>query len=169
MGASSYHPRMYLKVLIYGCLENCYSSRKLEKAIQENIGFMGLSDMQRPDHNTVNRFRGKKICEVIRKVFSQVELMLYDEGLLDIKDVYTAGSKIMTNANRCIFFWGKAVKKSRERIESSLRSSGIAPQKWQRKNSSLQPFVVNYTLHQKPNGTTALIPHMNAYRQMYAV
>ncbi|WP_235010139.1 transposase, partial [Algoriphagus boritolerans] len=26
-GASSYHPRMLLKILIYGYLENCYSSR----------------------------------------------------------------------------------------------------------------------------------------------
>jgi len=121
MGASSYHPRMLLKVLIYGYLENCYSSRKLEKAVRENIGFMWLSGMQRPDHNTINRFRGEKLREVIREVFSQVVLMLYDEGLLDIKDVYTDGTKIEANANRYTFVWGKAVKKSRERIAKQLQ------------------------------------------------
>jgi len=42
-GSSSYHPRMLLKVLIYGYLCNIYSSRKLESAIRENIYFMWLS------------------------------------------------------------------------------------------------------------------------------
>lgn len=31
-GSSSYHPRMLLKVLVYGYLSNIYSSRKLEAA-----------------------------------------------------------------------------------------------------------------------------------------
>ena len=47
-GASSYHPRMLLKILVYGYLENCFSSRKLEKATRENIVYMWLSGMQRP-------------------------------------------------------------------------------------------------------------------------
>ena len=32
-GASSYHPRLMLKVLIYGYLTNTYSSRKIEEAL----------------------------------------------------------------------------------------------------------------------------------------
>ena len=39
-GTSSYHPRMLLKVLVYAYLNNIYSSRKIEAAIQENIHFM---------------------------------------------------------------------------------------------------------------------------------
>jgi transposase len=33
-GTSSYHPRMLLKVLVYGYLCNIYSSRKLEEAVR---------------------------------------------------------------------------------------------------------------------------------------
>ncbi|MFC0657538.1 hypothetical protein ACFFF3_16115 [Mongoliitalea lutea] len=58
---------------------------------------------------------------MIREIFSQVVLMLYDVGLLDIKDVYTDGTKIEANANRYTFVWGKAVKKSRERIAKQLQ------------------------------------------------
>ena len=36
-GASSYHPLMLLKVLIYGYVSNTYSSRKLSVACKEHI------------------------------------------------------------------------------------------------------------------------------------
>src|SRR3982750_1703346 len=42
-GTSSYHPRMLLKVLVYGYISNIYSSRKIEAAIAENIHFMWLA------------------------------------------------------------------------------------------------------------------------------
>jgi transposase len=66
-GCSSYHPRMLLKVLIYGYLVNIFSSRKLEAAIQENIYLMWLSGMEKPDHNTINRFRSERLRGVIRR------------------------------------------------------------------------------------------------------
>ena len=120
-GSSSYHPKMLLKILVYGYLENCYSSRKLEKNIRENIVFMWLAGMQRPDHHTINRFRSERLRDVIGDIFAQVVLLLHEEGLLDIKDVYTDGTKIEANANRYTFVWGKAVKKSKERISAQLK------------------------------------------------
>jgi transposase len=65
-GAPSYHPRMMLKVLIYGYLSNIYSSRKLEAALKENIHFMWLSGMARPDHNSINRFRSKRLAAPLK-------------------------------------------------------------------------------------------------------
>src|SRR5882757_5365984 len=50
-GTSSYHPKMLLKILVYGYLLNIYSSRKLEAATQESIYLMWLSGMSRPDHH----------------------------------------------------------------------------------------------------------------------
>lgn len=120
-GSSSYHPKLLLKILVYGYLENCYSSRKLEKAIRENIVYMWLAGMQRPDHHTINRFRSERLRGVIGDIFAQVVLLLHEEGLLDIKEVYTDGTKIEANANRYTFVWGKAVTKSKERISAQLK------------------------------------------------
>ncbi len=39
-GTTSYNPRMLLKVLVYGYLNNIYSSRKLEAVLKENIHFI---------------------------------------------------------------------------------------------------------------------------------
>ena len=48
-GASSYHPRMLLKVLVYAYLRNVYSSRKIEQALYENVHFMWLAGGAKPD------------------------------------------------------------------------------------------------------------------------
>jgi len=78
-GCSSYHPRLLLKVLVYGYLTNQYSSRKIEQALSQNIHFMWLSGMSYPDHNTINRFRNDKLKGVLREVFSQVNRLYQAE------------------------------------------------------------------------------------------
>src|SRR5690625_6221919 len=54
-GRPSYHPKMMLKVMVYAYMDNIYSSRKIEKALLENINFMWLSGRQTVDHNTIDR------------------------------------------------------------------------------------------------------------------
>ena len=120
-GTSSYHPRMLLKVIIYAYLRNLYSSRKIEQALYENIHFMWLSGQSKPDHNTINDFRGKRLKGELKKIFNQVVLLLAGEGILNIKDLYVDGTKIEANANRYTFVWGKSVKTSRERIKKQLK------------------------------------------------
>lgn len=119
-GTSSYHPRMLLKVLVYAYINNVYSSRKIEEAVCQNINYMWLSGMSKPDHNTINRFRGQRLQQTLKPIFTQVVLLLSDEGLINIKELYTDGTKIEANANRYTFVWGKAIKTSRERITHQL-------------------------------------------------
>lgn len=119
-GASSYHPRMLLKALVYAYINNIYSSRKIEQALQESIYFMWLTGMSKPDHNTINRFRGQRLQKTLQPIFTQVVLLLCGEGLLSLKELYTDGTKIEANANRYTFVWGKAIKTSKERIKQQL-------------------------------------------------
>jgi len=53
-------------------------------------------------------------------VFTQVVLLLAEEGLLNNKEIYTDGTKIEAAANRYTFVWGKAIKTSKERIKKQL-------------------------------------------------
>lgn len=119
-GTSSYHPRMLLKVLVYGYINNIYSARKIEEALSQNICYMWLSGMQKPDHNTINRFRSQRLQKSLRPIFTQVVLLLCEEGLLSIKDLYTDGTKIEANANRYTFVWGNAIKTNKEKIKRQL-------------------------------------------------
>src|SRR5512133_3514961 len=68
-GTSSYHPKMLLKVLIYAYSQQIYSSRKIAKALRENIHFMWLSGRQQPDFRTLNDFRSRIMKPVIEQVF----------------------------------------------------------------------------------------------------
>lgn len=120
-GASSYHPRMLLKVLVFGYLNNTYSSRKLEACCCENIYFMWLSGMQRPDHHTINRFRSEKLKGIIKQIFSQVVEMLVESGHVSLRRVFTDGTKIEANANRYTFVWGKSLKTNRAKMGKQLQ------------------------------------------------
>ena len=117
---SSYHPRMLLKVLVYAYINNVYSSPKIEEAVSQNICYMWLSGMSKPDHNTIYRFRGQRLQHSLQPIFTQVVLQLAEAGLLRIKDLYTDGTKIEANANRYTFVWGKAMKTSKERMKEQL-------------------------------------------------
>jgi transposase len=119
-GCSSYHPRLLLKALVYGYLTNNYSSRKIEQALKVNIHFMWLSGMSYPDHNTINRFRCDRLNGVLKKVFSQVVLLLVEKGVITLKEAYLDGTKIEANANRYTFVWGRSITKSKERIKKQL-------------------------------------------------
>lgn len=120
-GTSSYHPRLLLKVVVYAYLRNIYSTQKMEQALNENLHFMWLAGGAKPDHNTINDFRGKRLKGQLKEIFNQVVVLLSEAGAVTLKEVVLDGTKIEANANRYTFVWGKAIKVSRERIERQLR------------------------------------------------
>jgi transposase len=119
-GTSSFHPRMLLKVLIYGYLSNIYSSRQLEASTKESIHMMWLAGMSRPDHNTINRFRGQRLKDQLKEIFRQVVLLLVESGHVSLKEIYTDGTKLESVANRYTFVWGRAIETNKKKMYSQL-------------------------------------------------
>ena len=56
-GATSYHPKMMLKVILYAYTQSVFSGRKIEKMLNDSIRMMWLSQNQKPSYKTINRFR----------------------------------------------------------------------------------------------------------------
>ena len=119
-GASSYHPKMMLKIIIYAYLNNIYSSREIERQVKENIMFMWLAAYNTPDHNTINSFRSKKLKGTLKTIFKEIVLFLNEQGVLDIECVYVDGTKIEANANKYSFVWKKNVQRNKRRIQERL-------------------------------------------------
>lgn len=119
-GTPGYHPKMLLKVMLYAYMTNVYSSRKIELALRENINFMWLTSMTVVDHNTINRFRSDKLKDSFKEIFKQVVLMLTSEGLVNLKQIYTDGTKIEAQAGRYTFVWGNSIKTNKAKMLTQL-------------------------------------------------
>lgn len=119
-GTTSHNPKMLLKAIIYAYIRNIYSSRKIEDAIKSDINFIWLCGNCEPDHNTINRFRTQKAAPVLKDIFKQIVLLLAQEGLVSLKEIYVDGTKIEANANRYTFVWGNAIKTNKEKMVSQL-------------------------------------------------
>lgn len=120
-GTSSYHPLMLLKVLIYAYTQRIYSSRRIAKAIRENIHFMWLAGGNRPDFRTINRFRSSHLKGTIEEVFTAVVALLMGEGLIDLKDYFLDGTKIESKASRYSFVWGKSTCAFKARLQGQVK------------------------------------------------
>lgn len=120
-GTSAYHPRMMLKVVLFSYLNNMYSCRKIEQALQDRVSFMWLSGNQTPDHNTINRFRSSHLKDTIHEIFTQVVVMLVDMGYLSLEVIYVDGTKLESRANRYTFVWRKTVEKNKAKLEAKIR------------------------------------------------
>lgn len=121
-GTSSYHPRMMLKILFYAYLCNIYSCRKIAQALQENIYFMWLSGNNMPDFRTINHFRGKRLKEDIKDLFTQIVLLLQEAGYVSLDVQYIDGTKIESASNRYTFVWRGSVEKHKSKLEDKIRS-----------------------------------------------
>lgn len=163
-GTTAHHPKMLLKLLVYGYLNNVYSSRKIEALTREHIPTMWLTAMNTPDHNTINRFRSDRLKNVLKEVFSQVVLLLAESGHLDLKEVYTDGTKIEANANKYTFVWGNSIKTNKQKMLTQLEDLWEYSQQVAKKEeskpeldlSNITPEAVEQTLEQiETNLTTA--------------
>ncbi len=120
-GTSSWHPRMMLKVVVYAYTQRIYSSRRIAKALREDIHFMWLSGGNRPDFRTLNNFRSSRLKGVIDEVFTAILELLIEEGLVKFEDLYLDGTKLESSANRYTFVWAKTVKRNKGKLQDKIR------------------------------------------------
>ena len=121
-GASSFAPRMLLKVILYAYLQNVHSGRKMEALLKRDVNFMWLSGMQRPDYNTINLFRKHRLADVMDDIFTQVVQMLVDAKFVSLEVQYIDGTKIEANANKYTFVWKKATKTNQDKLDLKVKS-----------------------------------------------
>ena len=120
-GRSSYHPKMLLKVLVYGYAEKIYSSRRIAKALRENIYFMWISGESTPDFRTINDFRGSRMKAVIDEVFSAVLEHLIAGGHVKLEHYFLDGTKIEADANKHKVVWAKKRDNYHQRVQTQIK------------------------------------------------
>jgi len=121
-GTSAYDPQMMLKVIIYAYTQRIFTSRQIAKALRENVNFMWLSGMNRPDFRTINRFRTKVMKAVIDEVFYGIIEQLLEMGLIDMQSYFMDGTKIEANANKYSFVWRKSTQTHKSKLQEKVQA-----------------------------------------------
>jgi len=118
-GASSYEPRMLLKLWILGYVYRIYTSRRLAKMTRENTAFIWISGNQQPDFRTLNNFR-KRLNDDIKLVFKEIVKLGLKIGMIKGEDIFIDHTKMEADANKHKMVWKKQVKRQLGRIEDEL-------------------------------------------------
>jgi len=124
-GRSSYHPKMMLKVILYGYSQKVYSCRGIEKLLRENLPTMWLAAMQQPDFRTLNEFRGVRMKACMDELFETMIRKLLADHYITMENYFLDGTKIEADANKYSFVWKKSTlrfeEKLKEKVQATLR------------------------------------------------
>lgn len=120
-GRPAYHPRVLLKILVYAYTQGIFTSRQIAKAVRENIHFMWLAGMSRPDFRTINRFRSSRLKGKIEAVFGYVIEQLLAYGYISLNDLFLDGSKFGANANKYKVVWKKNVDRYEKQLQEKIK------------------------------------------------
>jgi hypothetical protein len=88
-----------LGLLFYGYATGVFSSRKIEKATYENLGFRYVAGGLHPDHDTIVNFRTTFLVEM-EDLFVQILMFAKLAGKLELGNLSLDGSKIHADASK---------------------------------------------------------------------
>ena len=118
-GKRPFPPRMMVGILLYGYCTRLFSSRKLETATYEDIGFRVLCGGNHPDHCTINTFR-KTYLPQLSGLFVQVLRMCEEAGLVKLGHVALDGTKIQGNASKHKAMSYAVMKRKEEELTAEI-------------------------------------------------
>lgn len=110
-GQPPYDPAMLMKVVLFGCMNNIFSTRMLESSMKRDAHLIWLSSYQFPDHTTISRFKTRCMPH-IKVIFSRLIMILVERGEIElVKDLYIDGTTIRSRAARRRIKWRSSAEK----------------------------------------------------------
>ena len=120
-GQPAFHPKLLLKIYIYGYLNKIRSSRKLEVEIKRNIELMWLTQGLTPSYKTIANFR-KDNHKALQNIFKEFSLLLKDIKLITGELVGVDGAFLRANASKNTLIMKTTIKKDLAKIEEDIKN-----------------------------------------------
>ena len=98
-GQPPYDPAMMTALLLYAYCVGLPSSRKIERACVEDVGFRVIAANQRPDHDSISEFRRRHLT-ALAGLFLQMLKLCREAGLVKLGHVALDGTKVRANASK---------------------------------------------------------------------
>ena len=120
LGNPPYHPTMMTKVIFYAYCIGTPSSRKIDKALEEDVPFRVLGAGNFPDFRTISDFRRIHL-EPLCGLFVQVLELCEAAGIVKLGIVAIDGTKIKANASMDKNRKHKKLTEEEERLEKIVK------------------------------------------------
>jgi transposase len=98
-GGEAIAPEALMGLLFYGYATGVFSSRKLEKATYENLGFRYVAGGLHPDHDTIANFRKTFLVE-LQGLFVEILMLAKISGVLKLGNLSLDGSQVHADASK---------------------------------------------------------------------
>ena len=119
-GQPPYHPRLMVKLPVYGYCLGVRSSRKIAQRLVEDVPFRVLAAGNQPDFRTISDFR-KIHLEALEQLFQQVLRLALEAGALKLGRVALDGTKMKANASKHkAMSWGR-MKQAEKQIAAEVK------------------------------------------------
>ncbi|MBI4681367.1 MAG: transposase [Nitrospirae bacterium] len=96
-GRPAYHPAMMIKALLWGYATGVRSSRKIEEKLEQDVVFMWLAGLEKPDFRTLCLFRTNN-KGALEKIFTDVIIVARTMGMATLGLVALDGRKVRANS-----------------------------------------------------------------------
>jgi transposase len=138
-GQPPYDPRLMTKLLLYGYCTGVFSSRRIQKRLQEDIPFKVLAAGNEPDFRTISDFR-KIHIGTLQGLFEQVLEMALEVGAVKVGRVTLDGTKMKANASKHkAMSYGRMQEKQeqlRDEVKQLLEQAEAADEEEDRRHGS---------------------------------
>jgi hypothetical protein len=101
-------------------MEKIKSLRDMEKAAQNDIRLMWLTDETKPSHDTIKRFIDDNLKGKIEEIFHDINQYLIKAEKIETSKLYIDGTKIEANANKYQFIWKGSIEKFRDKLYKKI-------------------------------------------------
>jgi transposase len=98
-GTVPFDPRMLTTVIIYAYCVGVFSSRRINRKLEEDVAFRVLAANQRPDFRTISDFR-KVHLKALSGLFKQVFEMCRKADMVKLGNIALDGTKIQAAASK---------------------------------------------------------------------
>jgi transposase len=99
VGGVAIAPEVLLALIFYGYATGKFSSRKIEKATYEDLGYRYVAGGLHPDHDTIAHFR-KTFLPELQGLFVEILLLAKLAGILKVGNLSLDGSKVHADASK---------------------------------------------------------------------
>jgi transposase len=120
-GQPAFHPKLLLKIYIYGYLNKIRSSRRLEAEVSRNVELMWLVQGLNPSYKTISNFR-KDNPKALKEIFKEFVLLCKNTDLITGELIAIDGAFLRANASKNQLLMLKNIQADLNEIDTKIDS-----------------------------------------------